>query len=137
MGPLDTVGPFGGMMLRTRIAGILIACVLAGCSASLEDRKPVPESLVAVAALPGYSDIRFWGDDADSISKSRLETRLAQLDVAAKTDKTINPTDLKFLSVSGGGSTGAFGAGLLVGWTAAGSRPNFDVVTGISTGSLI
>ncbi len=43
---------------------------------------------------------------------------------------------ISFLAVSGGGSDGAFGAGLLVGWTARGDRPEFDIVTGISTGAL-
>ncbi len=41
------------------------------------------------------------------------------------------------LLLSGGGSVGAFGAGVLVGWTEAGTRPQFDVVTGISTGALM
>jgi hypothetical protein len=41
-----------------------------------------------------------------------------------------------YLAVSGGGSDGAFGAGLLNGWTARGDRPKFDLVTGISTGAL-
>jgi predicted acylesterase/phospholipase RssA len=41
------------------------------------------------------------------------------------------------LALSGGGDDGAFGAGLLVGWTEAGSRPQFNLVTGISTGALI
>ena len=40
------------------------------------------------------------------------------------------------LSLSGGGSGGAFGAGLLAGWTQAGTRPEFKIVTGVSTGSL-
>jgi hypothetical protein len=42
-----------------------------------------------------------------------------------------------YLAISGGGSDGAFGAGLLNGWTAAGTRPEFTIVTGISTGALI
>jgi hypothetical protein len=42
-----------------------------------------------------------------------------------------------FLAVSGGGDSGAFGAGLLNGWTAAGNRPEFKLVTGVSTGALI
>jgi len=42
-----------------------------------------------------------------------------------------------FLAVSGGGDNGAYGAGFLNGWTAAGTRPEFKVVTGISTGALI
>lgn len=41
------------------------------------------------------------------------------------------------LVLSGGGMNGAYAAGVLKGWTAAGARPSFDVVTGISTGALI
>src|SRR5581483_7162489 len=41
-----------------------------------------------------------------------------------------------FLAISGGGDDGAFGAGLLVGWSGRGDRPEFDVVTGVSTGAL-
>jgi hypothetical protein len=41
------------------------------------------------------------------------------------------------LVLSGGGANGAYTAGLLTGWTAAGTRPCFDVVTGISAGALI
>jgi predicted patatin/cPLA2 family phospholipase len=41
------------------------------------------------------------------------------------------------LALSGGGSFGAFSAGVICGWTARGDRPEFDVVTGISTGALI
>ncbi|MEO7026903.1 MAG: patatin-like phospholipase family protein [Caulobacteraceae bacterium] len=40
------------------------------------------------------------------------------------------------LALSGGGANGAYGAGVIVGWTASGRRPEFDVVTGISTGAL-
>ncbi len=42
-----------------------------------------------------------------------------------------------YLSVSGGGDNGAFGAGLLVGWSESGTRPSFKLVTGVSTGALI
>jgi predicted acylesterase/phospholipase RssA len=66
-----------------------------------------------------------------------IRTISAQATAAAKSDPSINPLDRKLLAVSGGGSNGAFGAGLLVGWSEAGTRPKFDVVTGISTGSLI
>ena len=41
------------------------------------------------------------------------------------------------LALSGGGANGAFGAGVMVGWTKSGDRPIFDVVTGVSTGALI
>jgi predicted acylesterase/phospholipase RssA len=45
--------------------------------------------------------------------------------------------ELELLSVSGGGENGAFGAGLLCGWSAQGTRPVFELVTGVSTGALI
>jgi predicted patatin/cPLA2 family phospholipase len=44
---------------------------------------------------------------------------------------------MNFLAISGGGDRGAFSAGLLVGWTESGNRPDFAVVTGVSTGALI
>jgi predicted acylesterase/phospholipase RssA len=44
---------------------------------------------------------------------------------------------LQILQLSGGGQNGAFGAGVLNGWSETGLRPQFDWVTGISTGALI
>jgi len=43
---------------------------------------------------------------------------------------------VSILAISGGGGNGAFGAGLLCGWTTAGTRPVFKLVTGVSTGAL-
>ncbi len=47
------------------------------------------------------------------------------------------PPPRTILAISGGGSYGAHAAGVLKGWTASGMRPQFDVVTGVSTGALI
>lgn len=47
-----------------------------------------------------------------------------------------NDHDLSILALSGGGANGAYGAGILVGWTERGDRPVFDFVTGVSTGAL-
>jgi predicted acylesterase/phospholipase RssA len=44
---------------------------------------------------------------------------------------------IKVLALSGGGQYGAFGAGFLDGWTKSGTRPQFDLVNGISTGALL
>src|SRR5437764_11355351 len=120
--------------IRTYLIAALATTWLAGCSSpSVEElRSPVPESLVATASLPGYSQIRFWGDDASGISREAIAIAADQAHAAAKTDPDIDPFDRKFLSVSGGGSDGAFGAGVLVGWSEAGRRPTFDIVTGIS-----
>jgi predicted acylesterase/phospholipase RssA len=44
---------------------------------------------------------------------------------------------LTILALSGGGAGGAFGAGAVAGLTRAGTRPAFDVVTGVSAGALV
>ena len=44
---------------------------------------------------------------------------------------------LNILQISGGGQFGAFGAGFLKGWRETGERPEFDIVTGVSTGALL
>lgn len=44
---------------------------------------------------------------------------------------------INILALSGGGSDGAFGVGVLKGWSESGKRPSFDIVTGVSTGALI
>jgi len=44
---------------------------------------------------------------------------------------------ITILALSGGGADGAFGAGILNGWSKSGMRPNFDIVTGVSTGALM
>jgi len=62
-----------------------------------------------------------------------LHTRLAE----HRKQTPGKPITLRGLALSGGGSHGAYGAGVLIGWTDAGTRPEFDVVTGISTGALM
>jgi hypothetical protein len=96
------------------LAGVAGLVLISGCGAKLEDlRHPVPEPLVASASVPGYSQVRFWGDDGNSVSDAYIATLAAQVTAAAKIDRTVNPLDRKFLAISGGGSNGAFGAGLL------------------------
>jgi len=65
------------------------------------------------------------------------ESARRELEQRTKTGDTGPLSPAHFLAVSGGGDNGAFGAGLLNGWTAAGSRPGFKLVTGVSTGALI
>ena len=110
---------------------VLLAAALVGLAGCVTPRHPVPADLVEAATVPGYvADIRFWGDDAESISRAAIA------DEAVESRGRTDTPDWFFLSISGGGSNGAFGAGLITGWTAAGTRPEFDIVTGISTGSL-
>jgi len=54
-----------------------------------------------------------------------------------KTEASSRARTLSYLALSGGGADGAYGAGVLNGWSAAGTRPEFSVVSGVSTGALI
>ena len=112
----------------------LLGLALAACAGPTVEslRDPVPEPLVKQSSVPGYQRIRYWGDNGDGLTAETIAEIAAQQKAAGITTKTRD-----YLAVSGGGSNGAFGAGVLFGWTAAGTRPEFTVVTGVSTGSLI
>jgi hypothetical protein len=104
-----------------------------GCMA-LQVRHPLPEHLLDQAQVTDMPGIRDWGDTlSESLGKSAIES--IQQEKAANNGKLL--PEANFLALSGGGGDGAFGAGILCGWTAAGSRPTFKLVTGISTGALI
>jgi predicted acylesterase/phospholipase RssA len=62
--------------------------------------------------------------------------KLGDAEIAANFSGLLN-REHHYLALSGGGADGAYGAGILVGWTAAGTRPEFTIVTGTSTGALI
>ena len=64
-----------------------------------------------------------------------LERVLTNLD--GDEDNSDDSAPAALLGISGGGSRGAYAAGVLNGWSEADTRPEFDLVTGISTGALI
>jgi len=104
----------------------------------LPPRLPaVPEELTVRAEIPGILGARYWvGIDIEPFVRDMLEARERErkhLGLAEGAE--MPPTTL--LAVSGGGDKGAFGAGLLCGWTESGQRPVFKAATGISTGALI
>lgn len=80
-----------------------------------------PETMTRVA------DPRIGANDI-----ARLEVLTA--DIQARLGDATRP--LAILALSGGGANGAYGAGVVVGWTEHGDRPVFDMVTGVSTGAL-
>jgi predicted acylesterase/phospholipase RssA len=109
---------------------------LAGCAAP--GRLPaVPEDQQARAQVPGMPDIRFSAQDVESLAAEAGEAFRREQACLASSGHTGPLPPTAYLAVSGGGDNGAFGAGLLNGWTAHGDRPTFKVVTGISTGALI
>jgi len=62
---------------------------------------------------------------------------LSSGEVAQKLRAALAGRPLSVLALSSGGSSGAFGAGALAGSTASATRPEFTVVTGVSSGALL
>ena len=121
----------------TRIAIVMVLVLLHGC-ATVVQRNPVPEQAVGQAQVPGIPDARFWGDEIPPNVLDMVEESVARQAAAGLLyDASGHSKPANYLALSGGGADGAFGAGLLNGWTDAGTRPQFVIVTGTSTGALI
>jgi predicted acylesterase/phospholipase RssA len=107
---------------------LVTLCLLNACTLPRRDADP---ALFGGANPAGFdSDIRYYSADWHALD-SRVAKKLARIRQASP-DGLVN-----VLALSGGGAAGAFGAGALVGLTRRGERPQFQVVTGVSTGALI
>lgn len=129
----------GRRYLRALLALSLatLAVLAAGC-ASLERLPAVPAAETKQATFLGIPNARFVIDDSRS-DLMIAEFRQAYARERAHARTTGKPDVLplaNYLAISGGGDNGAFGAGVLTGWTEAGTRPSFKAVTGVSTGAL-
>lgn len=122
-----------GMRLKF-LSGVLSAAFVCASGCTSTPRLPPPTDAMTMAEIPGFPDCRSWGDDALPKATWRIEHFREQL----QSDPTYDPAaPVHFLAISGGAQEGAFGAGLLAGWSASGSRPEFRVVTGVSSGSFL
>jgi predicted acylesterase/phospholipase RssA len=115
---------------------VLTAALLAGCAAAVA-RNPVPVLAYESASVPGYPTVRYWGDALPPRLDEVIAERASQIRATRPGLLHGEQRRISYLALSGGGSDGAFGAGLLVGWSKSGARPEFEIVTGISTGALI
>ena len=118
----------------TIILTAIMAVSLAGCA---KKRTPLPPELFHESKVLGMAGVRAWAFEHN------LEFE-ADLLKSVKQEQSYSPTGhndasgyFNILALSGGGSYGAFGAGILNGWSVSGTRPTFKLVTGISTGALI
>lgn len=119
------------------LTAMLVVVALSACG-PLPRLSPVPQAEENDVTVLGLKDVRFWGDEVTpQMIADGLDSYRREREYAAATGHRGPLPPAYYLAVSGGGENGAFGAGLLVGWTAAGTRPSFKLVTGISTGALI
>lgn len=129
------------MILRHLASALVLVVALgavAGCA--IPARGPAVPSSYTERALPlGMSNARFFadGDPAPMIAEAALAIERERASLRAAGLSTKQMPAASFLAISGGGDNGAFGAGLINGWTTTGTRPEFNIVTGVSTGSLI
>jgi len=122
-----------------RLAAFIPGAVLLTSCSSLERGAPMPRALADQATVLGIPNARFWPDTQGEAllheAMRALERERAAANTANGTDRGLPPA--YFLAISGGGDDGAFGAGLLCGWSDSGAMPSFKLVTGISTGAMI
>lgn len=119
------------------VPALLLAALLSAC-ATIDRLPAVPLALASEIKPLDIPYARFYADGDPAVFRALAVETIAKAkarrDAAGIKPDKVPPT--AFLAISGGGDDGAFGAGLLVGWTARGDRPQFAVVTGISTGAL-
>jgi predicted acylesterase/phospholipase RssA len=113
---------------------VALSLTLQAC-ASVPPRNAVPEERVEQVTVPGGPTARMWGDAFPDDHDLRIE--IVKNQFAATSDEDAYTAPRHYLSISGGGADGAFGAGLLKGWSESGTRPEMWIVTGISTGAII
>jgi predicted patatin/cPLA2 family phospholipase len=140
-------GSGGGLPVRAqsrRVPGfqraalaIALGASLAATGCALPKREPaltvVQSQQVLVLGIP---NARFMPADVDQLQQEFVAAAQREIDARRRAGQNGPLPPMKMLAISGGGDDGAFGAGLLVGWTARGDRPTFKGVTGVSTGAL-
>lgn len=120
---------------RSSLLALFSLLMLPACATL--PREPVPVEGIYSAVIPGMPGIRAWGGELSPEFQRDLVESVRQEQAAGLAGESGGIPEYTALALSGGGSDGAFGAGFLNGWSIAGTRPDFKLVTGISTGALI
>lgn len=108
---------------------ITFELMLSGCGSL---RRPMIDTVSTPQPTREFASLNRFRFVADNAQQSMAFMQAWEAD-----RKKAGRTSITALAISGGGANGAFGAGVLVGWSRSGTRPDFDLVTGVSTGALI
>ena len=119
-----------------RRRGVVVVLVVAGLSAC--NGSP-PRQWDYVGKVPADRLVDLQADDDPTVPAVDLKLCEQMTERMGRPGGPDRPGHRPFnvLALSGGGSYGAYPAGVLVGWTETGTRPEFDVVTGVSTGAIV
>jgi hypothetical protein len=120
-------------------AALVIGVVALGACSIPERGAAVPAADTARALPLGIPNARFFadGDPKAMIEEGTRAFEREQATLRAEGKPATRLPPVYYLAVSGGGDNGAFAAGLMNGWTVLGTRPEFKMVTGVSTGALV
>ncbi len=119
-------------------AAIVAILLVQGCASSPTRLPAVPPDLTGKAEIPGMPEVRYAaGVDAPGLIRLGQQSFLREAEYLKQKGHKGPLPPAVFVAISGGGDNGAFAAGILNAWTATGTRPEFKLVTGISTGALI
>ena len=128
-----------GLQSRRSLFGIAasggLAVLLAGCSTPTRGTA-VPLDRTTQASVLGIPNERFFPLYGTAPLETEFAAAADRLRRAQGLASNAPLPEVHLLAVSGGGENGAFGAGLLCGWSDNGTRPVFELVTGVSTGAL-
>ena len=121
-----------------KLTSLAVVVLFQACGSAPPRYEAVPAELTARAEIPGMPGVRYAavGDLSGLVTIAVDSVRKEQEYRAAQGQSGPLPP-VNYLAISGGGDKGAYTAGLLNGWTSTGTRPEFKLVTGISTGALI
>ncbi|MGL4395203.1 MAG: patatin-like phospholipase family protein [Hyphomicrobium sp.] len=121
-----------------------VVCVVAGlfavggCATPAERHGIADARLAERANVAGMPTVRFWADEVPSNPIAEIRRRVPNMPAIAQNAERKGARPIvETLALSGGGTDGAFGAGVLAGWTMRGDRPEFEIVTGVSAGAII
>ena len=121
-------------VIKVLLCTLFSAMMVGGCA---HTHKALPANSLEAARPSGIAGIRDWGGEPSELFQKDLVESIRQV-------RSHNPEGLvdssgwiNVLALSGGGSNGAFGSGVMAGWTASGDRPTFKLVTGVSAGALM
>lgn len=118
-----------------KILFLSLTILISGCVGTSR-LAAVPEGQTYSVDVLGIKHVRFWPTHEDDTFTKIVVGAIDRSSRKVHLANSVKPRNSN-LVLSSGGDGGAFGAGLLAGWSAEGNRPTFSFVTGISTGALI
>ncbi len=117
-------------MLRPNLRNLALLIPLFAALAACSTTRPQS----AVCPMPGGASLTGLETSETSVSASLYNKSLAETMSGRAAANPTRPVEINAITFSAGGQWGAFGAGLLSGWS---DRPEFDLVTGVSTGAFL